>query len=81
MESKYLYIPIETKVREFHGKFLLSLIAAEKGFNVVIGRQADLRQELQNLNPGIYIDKSISETKIPLVQKIPFIGLYRLCVG
>ena len=78
MESKYLYIPIETKVREFHGKLLLSLFAAEKGFNVVLGSQDDLRQELHNLVPGIYLDKSISETKIPWFRKFRSLG-YTVC--
>ncbi|MDY0042349.1 MAG: hypothetical protein RBS57_18725 [Desulforhabdus sp.] len=72
--KKRLIIPIETKVREFHGKYLLSLIAAERGFDVILGRQDHLREALQSLGPAIYLDKSISETKIPWFKKFRSLG-------
>lgn len=59
-----LLLPIETKVREYHGKLLLSLIAAERGFEVLLGGQHALRNIVHELRPGIYIDKSIASTKI-----------------
>lgn len=59
----HLYLPIEIKVRELHGKLLLALAAAESGFKVVIGRQKELRKHLPNLPPGFYLDKSITVSK------------------
>ena len=59
----YLHLPIETKVREFHGKLLFSLIAAENGFNVILGGQHMLREQLQRFPRGVYIDKSVSVRK------------------
>ena len=38
----WLYIPIETKVRELYGKTLLASFSAVKGFNVVIGSKKDI---------------------------------------
>lgn len=42
MNKPWLYIPIETKVRELHGKTLLASFAAMSGFNVVIGSKKDI---------------------------------------
>ncbi len=62
-QPMHLYLPIEIKVRELHGKLLLALAAAESGFRVIIGRQKELRKHLPNLPPGIYLDKSITVSK------------------
>ena len=61
---KHLYIPIEIKVREFDAKLLLALIAAEYGFRVIIGSQKDLRQRVAWWPAGIYLDKSVADTKL-----------------
>lgn len=62
-ETRYLYIPVETKVRELHGKFFFAFVAAEKGFDVTIGGQQELHKNIDSFSPGIYVDKSIAETK------------------
>ena len=59
----YLIIPIETKVREFHAKLLLSCFAAIEGYNVILGDQNDIQRYLRYLPRGIYIDKSITGVK------------------
>jgi surface carbohydrate biosynthesis protein len=61
--KKLLFVPIETKVREFEGKLLFSLIAAERGYEVLLGSQSTLQQHLYRFRPGIYIDKSIAVSK------------------
>lgn len=60
---KYLLIPIETKVREFNAKILLSCIAVESGFEVIISEQNNIVWQLKYLPRGIYIDKSVASTK------------------
>ncbi len=60
---KNIFLPVEIKVREFHGKLLLALTAAEAGFRVVLGGQRELRSLLHRFPPGIYIDKSIAVSK------------------
>jgi surface carbohydrate biosynthesis protein len=67
-------LPIETKVREFQGKVLLSCFAAEAGFRVVIANQNEMHRYLNSLPRGIYIDKSIVRSKIPSFQKNRRIG-------
>lgn len=63
MEISRVIIPIETKVREYHGKLLFSLVAAEKGLEVVLGGQKELNATIAQFSPCIYIDKSVAETK------------------
>ena len=63
MEKTYVFLPVEIKARELHGKLLLALAAAEAGFKVVLGGQRELRQRLHMFPPGIYIDKSVASSK------------------
>ncbi len=58
-----LFLPIETKVREYHAKLLFSLLAVEKGYSVVLGGQRSLRNAVHKFDRGIYIDKSVASTK------------------
>ncbi len=70
----FLLIPIETKVREFHGKVLLSCFATEAGFRIILGEQNELQRRLRYLPRGIYIDKSIAPTKVRSFRKCKKIG-------
>ena len=60
IESTFLFLPVEIKARELHGKVLLALAAAEAGFKVVIGRQKELRYRLHKYPPGLYRAKSVA---------------------
>jgi surface carbohydrate biosynthesis protein len=54
-----IYINIEIQKREFDGRFLLALIAAERGHTVLLGNLKPLlRKGL--LAPGIILDKSLT---------------------
>lgn len=59
-----LYLPIETKVREFDAKFLLSCVAAEAGYTVILGHKKLLDKRLDQMPPGIFLDKSMPERNI-----------------
>lgn len=66
----WLLLPIETKHRELYGKVLLSLAAAERGFEVLLGEQNAMLSQLNNLPQGIYLDKSVGRTKTKYFQKL-----------
>ena len=55
-----IYIPIETKVREFDGKLLLATHCLEKGHEVFIGSRYHINNQLLMSRNGIYLPKSIS---------------------
>jgi surface carbohydrate biosynthesis protein len=59
----WLVIPIETIVRELQSKVLLSCVAAEKGFQVIIGDALSLRENLPWFPVGVFLDKSISPSR------------------
>ena len=69
-ERPWLLLPIETKHREFYGKVLLSLVAAEKGFDVLLGEQNAMLAQLDNIPKGIYLDKSVGRTKTRYFEKL-----------
>ena len=49
---KYLYLPIETWVREYHSKTLLGVQAASEGWTVIIGPKTAMSQRLPRLPQG-----------------------------
>jgi surface carbohydrate biosynthesis protein len=63
MKKTRLYIGIETKVRELDGKLLLSCVAAEAGYDVVLGQQKMFLKRLGEMPEGILLNKSISPSK------------------
>jgi surface carbohydrate biosynthesis protein len=70
MKRAWLYLPIETKVREFHGKILLASFAAMNGFNVVIGSKKDINSIVYFAPKGIVFSfglaKNFSKSLIKL---------------
>lgn len=54
-----LLIPVESQVRELDGKILLASIAAEQGFNVIIGSRAHIHYYASKVTNAIYIAKSM----------------------
>ena len=61
---KYLYIEVEIYVREFDSRYLLSLEAAKRGFEVYIGHRNQIYYLALNnqLAPGIIHKKDINTT-------------------
>ncbi|MDM8553181.1 hypothetical protein QUF75_00405 [Desulfococcaceae bacterium HSG7] len=62
-KSPLLFVPMETKVREFHAKLFLAMIAVENGYRVIIGGKNLLQEQLQHFDKGIYLDKSVASSK------------------
>lgn len=72
-----LVLPIETKAREFDAKIYLAGLAAEKGFNVVLGEQNAILKNVGRLPKGIYFDKSLARAKVAAFKRLRKLG-YRL---
>jgi surface carbohydrate biosynthesis protein len=51
-QAKYLYLPVEIWVREFHAKTLLAVQAAARGWTVVIGPKSEMDRRLPTLPQG-----------------------------
>ena len=61
--DRFLYIPVETKAREFLGKTFLAARAAERGWIAVIGEGNELREFMRDQPRGAYIEIGIPEKK------------------
>jgi len=72
--SKYLYLPIETWVREFHAKTLLGVQAAKSGWSVIIGPKTAMDRRLQTLPQGTVFQFGLHENFVPAMEKLHCAG-------
>ena len=70
----WILLPVEIKAREFHAKILQAAVAAERGFDVIIGEQNSLQRGLPYLPRGIIVDKSVDSTKVPIFRRAVGLG-------
>jgi len=60
MKKKIIYIPMETKRREYHAKLLFALYAVCSGYQVVIGSKNTVNKCMKSLPQGIYIGTGVT---------------------
>ncbi len=65
-----IYIPIESKKREFDGKVLLSAALLARGFRVAIGTKSGIHRELLYARDGVYLAKSASNEHLTLYRQL-----------
>lgn len=59
-----LIVPVESQVREMDAKLLLSCVAAERGFPVIMGSRAFVHFKLDAIRRGVYLAKSMRRPSI-----------------
>jgi surface carbohydrate biosynthesis protein len=59
MSPPSLLLPVETLNREFDGKLLLALHAAERGWQTTLGKRSTLHENLQRFPHSVYFSKDI----------------------
>lgn len=65
-----VFIPIETKVREFDGRMLLGHQLAMDGYQVFIGSKGGIKREIFSHKNAIYLPKSVSKTEVEFYKKL-----------
>jgi len=70
----WVLIPVETKAREYHAKLLLSCVAAEAGFGVILGRKGILEFNVRFLPRGILFSNNILTGKEKLFRRYRRMG-------
>jgi len=68
-----LMVPVENQFRELDAKLLLSCVAAERGFPVVLGSRTFLHFEVASLPRGVYLAKSmrsLSNTMFDILRRL-----------
>ena len=69
-----LIIPVENQVREFDGKLLLSCMAAERGFPVVLGSRGPLHFAMSSFPRGVYLAKSMRHLSTTMFSILKHLG-------
>ncbi|BBL35115.1 hypothetical protein Nstercoris_01371 [Nitrosomonas stercoris] len=69
-----LIIPVENQVRELDAKLLLSCIAAERGFPVIIGSRAYVHFAAASLPRGLYLAKSMRRLSNSMFRILRMLG-------
>lgn len=69
-----LMIPVENQVRELDAKLLLSCVAAERGFPVIIGSRGYLHYKMDSMPRGLYLAKSMRKLSDRMFRIIRLLG-------
>ncbi len=69
-----LIIPVENQVRELDAKLLLSCVAAERGFPVIIGSRAFIHFEAASFPRGVYLAKSMRSLSNSMFKILRLLG-------
>lgn len=72
--TRYLYIPLEIYKRELRGMMILSIIAAQNNWTVIIGGKKLMFPNLQRLPEGLILLKSIVPGEILNQKKLMSFG-------
>ncbi len=72
--TPYLIIPVETRVREFEAKLLLSCVAVEAGFSVVFGWAKQIKKFASYIPRGIIVERSVAAWKLQDFQRYRQLG-------
>ena len=73
MSVSTLILPVENQVRELDAKLFLSIVAAERGFPVVLGSRAFVHYRVASIPRGVYLAKSmrkLSNRMFGIVRKL-----------
>ena len=63
-----LYVPVESRDREFDARLLVAFAAAERGLLVAFGQQTALFGNLHRLPPGILLLKGLNRVQRRVVE-------------
>ena len=75
--GRLLYVPVETKAREFLGKTFLAARAAERGWTVILGEANKIRDFMRDQPSGAYIEIGIPGKKAKRLEELYGLG-YRI---
>lgn len=62
LPGPYLYLPIEISARELDSRLLLTAIAVNRGFDVVLGQKWLMHDNLSYMRPGVLLTKTLTAT-------------------
>lgn len=73
-KPNFLYLPIETWVREFHAKTLLAVHAVNQGWSVVIGPKTSMDRRLHRLPQGTVFQFGLHKNFATNIRQLKALG-------
>jgi len=70
----HLIIPVENQVRELDPKLLLSCIAVQRGFAVIIGSHREVDFRIGSFPRSLYLNKSMTERNLRMFWVMKKVG-------
>jgi len=72
--ARSLVLPVESQVRELDAKLLLACVAAERGFEVVLGSRERIHRRAGSLSRGVYLAKSLAPSSVRMLDILGRLG-------
>jgi surface carbohydrate biosynthesis protein len=66
--SAYLYLPIEISARELESRLLLTALAVDRGFEVILGQKWLLHDNIPYMRPGVLVTKTLTATDAKVME-------------
>jgi surface carbohydrate biosynthesis protein len=70
MSSKWLYLPIELKVRDLHSRILLASFAALKGIKSIVGHKLEIQHKMREFPLGVFLMYGFANNYLSTLEKI-----------
>ena len=72
--KKRIYFSIETKIREFNARILFSILAAARGYSVVIGSRGHFLRFCNKLKKGLFLSNGTTKRLSSVSEKFKELG-------
>lgn len=73
-KNRWLYLPIELKVRELEARILMACTASENGYRVVLGHKNEIQTNLSIMPQGIFLTYGMAENLLPILENATNFG-------
>lgn len=67
--AKIIYFPMEIASRELDSRLLLAVIAAARGFEVVLGQKWLIERNIEHMTPGVYLSKTLTVRDAKMLKR------------
>ena len=67
--SKIIYFPMEIASRELDSRLLLAVVAAARGFEIVLGQKWLIERNIERMPPGVYCSKTLTVRDAKMLKR------------
>lgn len=78
--AKIIYFPMEIASRELDSRLLLAVVAAQHGFEAVLGQKWLIERNIRRMTPGVYLSKTLTVRDAKMLQRAKESGYITVAV-